>query len=173
MEEKEPKFIRLRSTEDKREDELKLTIGYIYNNRIMKRSFIVLLLSILTIACSAQSLFDIMLQKAQAGDSKAQNDVAAYYREGYGVQQDYQKAIYWYRKSAAQGDPVGLYGLGQCYALGIGVQEDLPKAASYILSAAQKGLKEAQQAISFMYERGMGVQQDYSKAAYWRKQAQH
>ena len=139
----------------------------------MKRSLIVLLLSIISIACSAQSLFDIMLQKAQAGDSKAQNDVAAYYREGYGVQQDYQKAIYWYRKSAAQGDPVGLYGLGQCYALGIGVQQNSQTAASYILSAAQKGLKEAQQAIAFMYEQGMGVPQDRTKAVYWRMKAQN
>lgn len=139
----------------------------------MKRFFTILLLSIITIAVSAQSMFDIMLRKAQAGDSKAQNDVAAYYREGYGVQRDYQKAIYWYRKSAAQGDPVGLYGLGQCYAMGIGVSQNSQIAAGYILSAAQKGLREAQQAIAFMYERGMGVPQDLSKAAYWRQMAQH
>jgi TPR repeat protein len=139
----------------------------------MKRFFTILLLSIITMTVSAQSMFDIMLRKAQAGDSKAQNDVAAYYREGYSVQRDYQKAIYWYRKSAAQGDPVGLYGLGQCYAMGIGVSQNSQIAAGYILSAAQKGLREAQQAIAFMYERGMGVPQDLSKAAYWRQMAQH
>jgi hypothetical protein len=138
----------------------------------MKKVFI-LLFSLASLVCQGQTMFQIMLQKAQAGDSKAQNDVAAYYREGYGVQQDYQKAIYWYRKSAAQGDPVGLYGLGQCYALGIGVQQNSQTAASYILSAAQKGLKEAQQAIAFMYEQGMGVPQDRTKAVYWRMKAQN
>lgn len=138
----------------------------------MKRTFLLILLSILTITGFAQSTFDVMLQKAQAGDSKAQNNVAAYYREGYGVRQDYQKAIYWYRKSAAQGDPVGLYGLGQCYAMGIGVPQNAQTAASYILSAAQKGLKEAQQSIAMMYEYGLGVPKDANKAAYWQQKAQ-
>lgn len=138
----------------------------------MKRLFSICLLSLLTtMAVHSESMFDIMMRKAQDGDSKAQNNVAAYYKEGYGVQQDCTKAVYWYRKSAQQNDPVGMYGLGQCYATGCGVQQNLQTAANYILGAAQKGLKEAQETIAYMYEHGIGVAQNKSAAQFWYNKA--
>lgn len=130
-----------------------------------------LLLVLTSVSSFAQSLFDITLKEAMAGDSKAQNNLAAYYKEGYGVQQDCSKAVYWYRKSVQQNDPVGMYGLGQCYATGCGVPQDLSMAARYILGAAQKGLKEAQQTIAYMYEHGIGVVQNSASANYWYNQA--
>lgn len=138
----------------------------------MKRLFFIGTFALLFAICSyAQSLFEITLQKALAGDSKAQNDIGAYYKEGYGVPQDCDKAIYWYHKSAQQNDPVGLYGLGQCYAIGCGVQQDMQIAANYILRAAQKGVKEAQRTMGYMYQYGWGVQQNAQTAQYWFNQA--
>ena len=133
----------------------------------MKKTFIFNLFVIFPIFSCAQSLFELTLQEALSGDSKAQNNIAAYYKEGYGVTQDCSKAIYWYRMSARQNDPVGIYGLGQCYAMGCGVEQDWTIAAKYILVAARSGVKEAQQAIAYMYHYGLGVKQDSQTATYW------
>ena len=116
------------------------------------------------IALYAESIFEINLRQARAGDAKAQNNVAAYYRNAG----DCDNAIYWYRKAVAQGDPVALFGIGQCYAVGCGVSKDYSKAAMYIEQSAEKGVRNAQYAIAEMYEKGIGVRKDTSRAAYWR-----
>ena len=52
--------------------------------------------------------------------------------------QDMSKAVYWYRKSAEQGDAIGQRNLGVMYYLGIGVDEDRAEALRLMrLSAAQ------------------------------------
>lgn len=135
----------------------------------MKKVFLILLL----VLCSAstavygETVFEITLRKANAGDAMAQNNVAAHYRN-IG---DCTNAIYWYRKAVAQGDPVALFGFGQCYLLGCGVPVDYSKAAKYIEQSAEKGVKNAQYAISEMYEKGIGVNKNANKALYWRTMA--
>ena len=136
--------------------------------KILTMGFLVILT---TFACSAQSMFALSMQKALAGDSKAQNDVAAYYRQGVGVRQDCEQAAYWYRKSAQQNDPVGLYGLGQCYAVGCGVPQDYRMAANYISRSANMGVREAQRTLAYMYEYGLGVPKNAILAEHWAKKA--
>jgi GH35 family endo-1,4-beta-xylanase len=112
----------------------------------------------------AESMLEITLRQAREGDAKAQNNVAAHYRNVG----DCENAIYWYRKAVAQGDPVALFGIGQCYAVGCGVSQDYSKAAMYIEQSAEKGVRRAQYAIAEMYEKGIGVRKDTSRAAYWK-----
>ena len=137
----------------------------------MKHLFSICLIALLSVAAYSQTMFEITMQQALAGDSKAQNNIAAYYKEGYYVKQDCNQAVYWYRKLAQQNATVGMYGLGQCYATGCSVQQNLQTAANYILAAAQKGLKEAQRTISYMYEKGIGVTQNRNTAQYWYNKA--
>lgn len=53
--------------------------------------------------------------KAQRGDPKAQNTMGTYYESGNGVEKDYWRAIYWYTKSAEQGNPNAQYHLAVLY----------------------------------------------------------
>ena len=46
---------------------------------------------------------------AKQGDPKAQNNLGLLYDNGTGVKQDHQKATFWYRKSAKQGNSVGQF----------------------------------------------------------------
>jgi TPR repeat protein len=43
------------------------------------------------------------LRAAEQGDTAAQNMLAQKYEDGNGVNQDYEKAVEWYRKAAVQG----------------------------------------------------------------------
>ena len=113
------------------------------------------------------TMFEIMLKKAQKGDAKAQNNVAAYYKNAG----DCKSAYYWYQKAVNQGDPLALYGMGQCYATGCGTKKDYTIAANYFRRAADKGVRDAALVLAEMYERGLGVEQSYYNAAYWRRVA--
>ncbi|MBR1657150.1 MAG: sel1 repeat family protein [Synergistaceae bacterium] len=53
--------------------------------------------------------------KAENGDPKAQNVMGTYYESGNGVEKDYMKAIYWYTKSAEQGNSNAQYHLAVLY----------------------------------------------------------
>ncbi len=127
----------------------------------------ILLLCIITITCSAQSMFEITLEKAKNGDAKAQNNVAAYYRE----KGDCESAYYWYQQAIRQGDPVAEYGMGQCCATGCGTEQNYKIAAFHFQRAAEKGVREAALVLAEMYERGIGVEQNYYIAAHWREKA--
>ena len=105
------------------------------------------------LSANAESTFQIMLQKAQEGDPKAQNNVAAYYKEAG----DCESAYYWYTQAIRQNDPIALYGMGQCHATGCGTEINYRMAALYFRMAADKGVREAQLVLSEMYERGIGV----------------
>lgn len=113
------------------------------------------------------TMFEIMLKKARKGDAKAQNDVAAYYKNAG----DCKSAYYWYQKAVNQGDPLALYGMGQCYATGCGTKKDYTIAANYFRRAAEKGVRDAALVLAEMYERGLGVEQNSYNAAYWRMKA--
>lgn len=71
-----------------------------------------------------------------------------YYVKGWGVSQDYSMAVYWYRKSAEQGDAGAQLNLGNCYYYGTGVEKDLDEAKKWWISAAQQ---ENAQAIRNLY----------------------
>ena len=47
--------------------------------------------------------------------ASAQYNLGLCYDNGQGVVQDYTQAVYWYRKSAEQGDAWAQYNLGNCY----------------------------------------------------------
>ena len=61
-----------------------------------------------------------------------------YYR-GYGVEQDYGKAIECYRRAADQGLPVAIFAVGDCYYLGNGVEKDIKQAKKWYKKALKAG----------------------------------
>ena len=110
---------------------------------------------------------------AKNNDPKAQFYLGIRYSFGQGVEQDYQEAVNWYRKSAEQGDARAQYNLGICYSQGEGVEQDSQKAVVWYKKSAEQGIAEAQYNLGICYKKGEGVEQDYKEAVNWyRKSAE-
>jgi len=65
-----------------------------------------------------------------------------------------EEAVALYRKSAAQGDPDGMFGLGVMIAAGEGTKKDLLLGREWILKAAENGLVMAVNVVAQAYLRG-------------------
>ncbi len=81
-------------------------------------------------------------------DPKEQNQLGEdYYYGKNGKTQDYNKAVYWYEKSANQGYDFAQYSLGYCYQHGQGVSKDYTKAVYWYEKAANQGNTSAKKAL--------------------------
>ena len=58
------------------------------------------------------------------------------------MEQDYEKAVYWYKKAVENGDPKAMYNLALCYQDGLGVEQDTDKANELFEEAKKYGLDE-------------------------------
>ncbi len=84
---------------------------------------------------------------AEKGYPKAQNMVGVYYDNGEYVEQDSQKAVYWYKK-ALKSDENNLpakFNLGRSYYYGTGVGVDEDYGLQLIQEAADGGYESAQE----------------------------
>lgn len=104
---------------------------------------------------------------ADNGDANAQYNLGVLYDEGLGVDQDYDKALKWYRKAAAQEYAKAEHNIGIMYQEGHGVNKDPEEASRWFEKAAKHGEPAAQNNLAVMYVRGQGVDPDLGKAAYW------
>src|SRR5262249_38871475 len=73
---------------------------------------------------------------AKQGYDLAQNNLAALYAAGRGIEQNYQEAMKWYRKAADQGLSLAQNNLGVLYAKGEGVAQDDAEAYFWFNLAA-------------------------------------
>ena len=87
--------------------------------------------------------------------------------------EDYAKAVKWYRKAAELGYDKAQYSLGYCYYSGKGVAHDYVEAMKWYRKAARQGHVNAQYMLGVCYYNGQGVTQDYDEAVkWWRKAAE-
>ena len=100
-------------------------------------------------------------EAAENGDAKAQFELG----EKYWDKEDFEKAVYWYERSAENGYAAAQYYLGWMYDHGKGVSKDDEKAVYWFEKSAKQGDAEAQYYLGYMYR--YGVSRDYEKAAYW------
>jgi hypothetical protein len=63
------------------------------------------------------------------------------------VEQDYARAIAWYRKAIAQNLPQAQFNLGTMYLQGHGVRKDIRMARQWFMKAAEQGLPEAEKSL--------------------------
>jgi hypothetical protein len=108
-----------------------------------------------------------ILNRADAGDSIAQYEMALRYADAEGVQENYRKAMAWFAKAAANGNDNAQWKLGLGYIKGIGVPHDERKAVVWFKRAANHGNIRAQSALSDLYLSGRGVPRDYVRAYTW------
>ena len=72
------------------------------------------------------------------------------YRYGWGVPEDDEEAVKWYREAAEQGHADAQCNLGDMYCYGLGVPEDCEEAAKWYQKAARQGITAAQKALAKM-----------------------
>ena len=108
-----------------------------------------------------------ILNRADAGDSIAQYEMALRYADGKGVPQNYRDAMAWFAKAAANGNENAQWKLALGYLKGIGVLRDERKAVVWFKRAANHGDIRAQSALSDLYLNGRGVPRDYVRAYTW------
>ena len=77
-----------------------------------------------------------LIFKAQQGDAQAQFELARCYYNGDKIEQDYQKALDWFKKSAEQGHAEAQFEFGLCYYDGCLVKQDAKKAVEWLEKSA-------------------------------------
>ncbi|MGB2738941.1 MAG: tetratricopeptide repeat protein [Cognaticolwellia sp.] len=107
-----------------------------------------------------------LIAAARNDDIEAKVQVGLMYMYGEGINQDFDKAVYWFKESAKDNHPQGQKMLAFTY---YGNQNK--QAFKYFKKAALQGDLEAQHWISNLYYRGEGVRQSTSEADYWNKKA--
>ena len=129
-------------------------------NRILVL-FIAFCLSALSYGQNAETL-----RKANAGDAKAQYDIAETYLDGmYGAEKNDEKFVYWLKKSANNGYARAQYHLGELYCFGEhGVYKDKSEYLRWAKKAAYNGYDPA------CYSLGLHFKEiDKQEAIYWLK----
>ena len=84
-----------------------------------------------------------LLRAAQQGVAWAQADLGTTYEFGISLQQDFNRAAYWYEQAATQGYAGAQTNLGVLYAQGDGVPYDRSKAVFWLRKSAAQGDKVA------------------------------
>ena len=133
---------------------------------------IILFLSIATTAISetiapSPAELKTAIKLAEQGDAEANFALGGVYYFGLGVQQDYAKAIEWYKKAAAQDHAGAQFALGGVYNFGLGVRQDYAKAIEWYEKAAAQDHADAQFFLGIMYDEGLGVRQNLATAKEW------
>ena len=111
--------------------------------------------------------FASTLRKAQAGDAKAQFDLASLYYSGKDVAKDPKQGLLWLRKSADQGYAWAEKALGVMYRVGgpeTGVPKNPHEASVWFRKAARQQNAPAQTALKEMLAEGLISKQE----ANWR-----
>ena len=93
------------------------------------------------------------------------------YANGWGVTQDVDEAVKWYRKAAEQGDANAQCNLGFMYEEGRGVTKDDREAVKWFRKSAEQGNLTAQLRLFNMYIEGRGVMKDDYEAVRWIRKA--
>ena len=139
-------------------------------------SFIlILLLALSSVTFGAEDLsqseIDDLISRVEKGDPEAQFELGLVYYNGQNVKQNYEQAVYWFKKAAEQNHANAQHNLGIMYYNGWGTTQDYEQAFYWFEQAAKQGDITAQHNIGLMYYDGKGVRQDFGQAVYWLKKA--
>jgi hypothetical protein len=107
-------------------------------------------------------------RRAKRGDVFAQLNLAASLASGREVEPDFKRAVFWYRKAAAQEEPEAIYNLGLMQMFGEGLHADVGRGLRTLERAARLGSADAQQFLGEVLVRGAyGTKRDPERAAYY------
>lgn len=115
--------------------------------------------------------FEVWAALAESNDARAQFAIGNLYFRGLGVEQNTQKSIEWYGKSALQGYAPAQFNLGNAYRHGRGVSKNDALANQWWRKAAAQGIPSAQFNLGMQYYYGRGVAIDKEAAVRWFSEA--
>ena len=101
-------------------------------------------------------IFSAYLSAANAGDAIAQARLGYIHDTGRSVEEDNDKAQYWYQKAIENGSVGAKVNLGAMYQRGDGVAADQSRAFDLFLDAAQSDNIIAQYILGVMFQHGRG-----------------
>jgi len=107
--------------------------------------------------------FNWYKKAAEQDSSPAIVSLGWMYQNGLGVEQNYQQAIFWYRKAESKHSQAQ-NNLGELYEKGLGVEKNEKEAASWYKKAAMRNNEEAQFRFGRLCENGLGVEKDIIRA---------
>lgn len=116
------------------------------------------------LAKSPKLAAELYQRGARIGHAPSQNWLGFCNQFGFGVTQDYAKAVNWYRMAAEQGDPGAQNNLGMLYLSGKGVSRDIVKAAQLFSDAVKQRYSYAENNLGGLYEMGWGVRKNMKRA---------
>jgi|GEM_PF-6307984 len=127
-----------------------------------------------TSALTAEDLFRVHLDAAQAGDSSAMWAVANMYLYGQGVSTDVKKSLEWRQKAAQAGDSDAMIELarrGGYFGKRHKSANDYAQAVVWYRRAAEMGRVEAMYRLAFLLGMGQGIEKDAPQAIEWLRKA--
>ena len=157
----------------------------------MKKIFILLMASLVCLACSKKTAEEyytmaedyrngtngqaidkeeaakLYLKAAEMGHLEAQYRIGNCYYYAEGIEQNYEEAVKWYRLAAEQGHSWAQNNLGVRYHKGEGVAQSYEEAMKWYQLAAEQGNEAAYCNIGLLYEYGLGVVKDEKEAFKW------
>lgn len=84
---------------------------------------------------TANSVFVLLLGRAERGDLLAMFEVAECYAGGDGVVRSAIRAAHWYQRAAKRGDVDAMLEIARYYCLGLGVVQDIAMAQHWLKEA--------------------------------------
>ena len=87
------------------------------------------------------------IEAAEDGDTDIMEELAEAYLNGIGVETDFPKAVYWFKKLAETGNAMAMFNVGLHYAKGCGVERSFENAVYWMRKAAENGDDDASQLI--------------------------
>jgi len=119
---------------------------------------------------SQKKEFERVLNKAEAGDLKAQYQAGIMYLKGKGVEMNGGKARSWIGKAAEQGERKAITRMGILYYKGEGGAKDYARALKQFNAVSNDSVL-AQYYLGEIYASGKGVDKNYTTAVAWYKKA--
>lgn len=136
----------------------------------MKNYLTCIFLAIFTISIYGQDHKNAADYRTDAinGNAIAQFNLGQSYLKGLGIKPDTIQAVYWWRKSAEQGEPNAQNNMGAAYKSGWGnLTKNTETAIYWYKKAAEKDWAISQKNLGSIYE----DKEDYEKAYIWYKKA--
>ncbi|MEG3639588.1 tetratricopeptide repeat protein [Magnetococcus sp. PR-3] len=121
-----------------------------------------------TTTCNPERAHHWLIQRARAGDRKAQTQLACDYFHEKNMKGLRNKAPYWFMQAADQGCRTAQYYLGAMHYYGEILAEDAEEARKYLQPSAEKGEASAQYLLAELYK---GTFNEATKSFYWFEQA--
>jgi len=118
---------------------------------------------------------ELLLKLASEGNPLAQFRLGSLYYHGHGVAEDENMAIYWWKKSAANGNAEAMHQIAHAYLFGSTAAKSLAdpdrEAAIWYFQAASAGHVEAAYTLGLLFLAGKGVVEDRNEAIRWFRTA--